>query len=69
MVLSAVNGGQASAMTSIETQRMIGGNMLNGALTAVRGMRKHTRGGAMGESSSGGSMGMASSGGRMKKYC
>jgi hypothetical protein len=71
MVLSSVNGGQASAMTSAETKRMIGGQMLNGALTAVRGMKKHSKGGAMGQASSGGAMGMASSGGArgMSKYC
>lgn len=67
MVLSSVNGQQASAMTSAETKRMIGGQMLNGALTAVRGMRKHHRGMA----SSGGAMGQAPSGGKsgMSKYC
>jgi hypothetical protein len=71
MVLSSVNGQQSSAMTSIETQRMIGGNMLNGALTAIRGMKKHSKGGASGVSSSGGAMGMSSSGGKhgMSKYC
>jgi hypothetical protein len=68
MVLSAVNGSQSSAMTSIETTRKIGGNMCNSALTAVRGMTRGMRGSAMGASSSGGAMGMASSGGRMKKY-
>lgn len=68
MVLSAVNGSQASAMTSIETTRKIGGNMCNSALTAVRGMHRGMKGSAMGASSSGGVMGMASSGGRMKKY-
>lgn len=71
MVLSSVNGQQASAMTSQETSRMIGGQMLNGALTAIRGMRKHHKGGAMGMASSGGAMGSASSGGArgMSKYC
>lgn len=69
MVLSSVNGQQASAMTSQETSRMIGGQMLNGALTAIRGMKKHSRGGMMGTASSGGAMGTASSGGRMSKYC
>ena len=69
MVLSAVNGSQSSAMTSIETTRKIGGNMCNSALTAVRGMHRGMKGSAMGASSSGGVMGMASSGGRMKKYC
>jgi hypothetical protein len=67
MVLSSVNGQQASAMTSAETKRMIGGQMLNGALTAVRGMRKQHKGMA----SSGGAMGQAPSGGKsgMSKYC
>lgn len=74
MVLSSVNGGQASAIHSQEAKRMIGGQMLNGALTAIRGMKKHSRGGASGQASSGGAisggaMGMSSSGGRMKKYC
>ena len=71
MVLSSVNGQQASAMSSQETKRMIGGQMLNSALTAVRGMKKHSKGGAMGMASSGGAMGSASSGGArgMSKYC
>jgi hypothetical protein len=71
MVLSSVNGQQASAMTSQETKRMIGGQMLNGALTAVRGMRKHSKGGAMGMATSGGAMGQATSGAGkgMSKYC
>jgi hypothetical protein len=70
MVLSSVNGQQASAMTSQETSRMIGGNMLNGALTAVKGMRKHLKSHSM-PAHSGGAMGTASSGGRsgMSKYC
>lgn len=68
MVLSSVNGQQASAMTSQETSRMIGGQMLNGALTAVKGMRKHLKSHSM-PAHSGGAMGMASSGGRMGKYC
>jgi len=67
MVLSSVNGQQASAMTSQETKRMIGGQMLNGALTAVRGMMNQRRGMA----SSGGAMGQATSGAGkgMSKYC
>jgi hypothetical protein len=58
-------------MSSQETKRMIGGQMLNSALTAVRGMKKHSKGGAMGMASSGGAMGSASSGGArgMSKYC
>jgi hypothetical protein len=70
MVLSSVNGQQASAMTSQETSRMIGGQMLNGALTAIRGMRKHLKSHSM-PAHSGGAMGTASSGGRsgMSKYC
>jgi hypothetical protein len=67
MVLSSVNGQQASAMTSQETSRMIGGQMLNGALTAVKGMRKHLKSHSM-PAHSGGAMGSASSGGRMGKY-
>ncbi len=63
MVLSAVNGGQASAIHSQEASRMIGGQMLNGALSAVRGMKRHSK------HPSGGAMGTASSGGRMSKYC
>jgi len=70
MVLSSVNGQQASAMTSQETSRMIGGQMLNGALTAIRGMRKHLKSHSM-PAHSGGAMGQASSGGKhgMSKYC
>lgn len=71
MVLSAKSGSQASAMTSAEVARMVGGKMLNGSLTAIKGMRKHTRGGVMsagvmsaGMNPSGG----ASSGGRLKKH-
>ena len=69
MVLSTVSSGQSSAIHSQEASRMIGGQLLNGALTAYKGMRRHTRGGAMGMASSGGAMGSASSGGRMKKFC
>lgn len=70
MVLNSVNGGQASAIHSQEAQRMIGGKLLNGALTAYKGMRRHSKGGAMGSASSGGAMGAVSSGaGRMKKFC
>lgn len=71
MVLSAKSGSQASAMTSAEVARMVGGKMLNGSLTAIKGMRKHTRGGVMSAGvQSGGMMssGGASSGGRLKKH-
>ena len=71
MVLSAKSGHQASAMTSAEVARMVGGRMLNGALTAVKGMRKHTKGGVMsaGMAMSGGAMSAgATSGGRLKKH-
>ena len=72
MVLASKSGSQASAMTSAEVSRMVGGKMLNGALTAIRGMRKHTRGMAMGAGPSSGGMnpsGGVHSGGRLKKYC
>ena len=70
MVLATKAGSQASAMTSAEVARMVGGQMLNGALTAVRGMRKHSLG--MGRSGgvnnlSGGTMGH-SGGGKLKKH-
>jgi hypothetical protein len=67
MVLSAVNSGQASSIHSQEASRMIGGQLLNGALTAYKGMRRHTR--HMGGAVSAGAMGASSSGGRMKKFC
>ncbi|QIG59351.1 putative major capsid protein [Dishui Lake virophage 2] len=68
MVLSAKSGSQASAMTSAEVSRMVGGRMLNGALTAVRGMRKHSR--PVGGVPSGGMAmsGGETSGGRLKKH-
>jgi hypothetical protein len=68
MVLASKSGSQASAMTSAEVTRMVGGKMLNGALTAIRGMRRHSR--AVGGVPSGG-MAMSageSSGGRLKKH-
>ena len=70
MVLSAKSGSQASAMTSAEVARMVGGKMLNGSLTSIKGMRKHTRGGVMsaGFHSGGGSSGGVQSGGRLKKH-
>jgi hypothetical protein len=40
MVLASKSGDQASAMTSSEVARMVGGQMMNRALTAVRGMRR-----------------------------
>ena len=66
MVLSAKSHEQASAMTSMEVKRMVGGSHLNMPLTAMRGMRRKMRGGA---SSGGASSGGASSGGRLKKLC
>lgn len=69
MVLSAVNSGDSSSIHSQEASRMIGGQMLNSALTAVRGMKRHVKSSMPSISHSGGAMGTASSGGRMKKYC
>lgn len=73
MVLSAKSSQQASAMTSMEVCRMTGGNMLNGALTAMGGMMRHTRlgkmAGVMAGASSGGVMAGASSGGKLSKFC
>ena len=66
MVLSAKSHDQASAMTSMEVKRMVGGNHLNMPLTAMKGMRRKMRGSA---SSGGASSGGASSGGRLKKLC
>jgi hypothetical protein len=73
MVLSAKSGSQASSMTSAEVARMVGGKMLNASLTAIKGMRRHTRGGVMsagvpsgGVNSSGGFGN--TSGGRLKKH-
>jgi len=71
MVLASKATQQASAMKSREVKRMVGGNILNTALSAIGSLlgegRRH-KGGAMGVASSGGAMGMASSGGRLKKF-
>jgi hypothetical protein len=68
MVLGAKSGQQASAMTSCEVARMVGGKKMM-PLTAFKGMRKG-HGGMMGAVSSGGMSGAVSSGaGRAKKYC
>lgn len=68
MVLGAKAGQQASAMTSCEVARMVGGKKML-PLTAFKGMRK-AHGGMMGAVSSGGMSGAVSSGaGRAKKYC
>jgi hypothetical protein len=58
-------------MTSAEVARMVGGKMLNASLTAIRGMKKHTRGGVSSGGVSSGGMafsGGASSGGKLKKH-
>ena len=70
MVLSAKSGSQASSMTSSEVARMVGGKMLNASLCAIKGMRRHTRGGVMSAGvPSGGVMSAGvPSGGRLKKH-
>jgi hypothetical protein len=71
MVLASKSGDQASAMTSSEVARMVGGQMMNRALTAVRGMRRiHNAMSGQGARSGGGptSGGMAPSGGRLSKH-
>lgn len=68
MVLGAKSAGQASAMTEAETERMIGGQMLNRPLSAMRRfgyMRRHRAEG--GVTSGGVTSGGVSSGGRLKK--
>jgi len=70
MVLSAKSTKSQSTMGSQEHARMIGGNMLNGALSSMRSMRKARLGRVMGgETSGGATSGGASSGGRMRKLC
>jgi hypothetical protein len=71
MVLSAKSSDQASAMTSMEVKRMVGGNTNNMPLTTMKAMRMmkmmpRTSGGV---SSGGVSSGGASSGGRLRKMC
>jgi hypothetical protein len=70
MVLSAKATQQADAFHSQEIKRMTGGRMLDGALTAMKGMRRHMKGaGGSGGASSGG---MGVSGGaksRLSKMC
>jgi hypothetical protein len=76
MVLGAKSHQQASAMTSMEVARMVGGKKML-PLTAFKGLAKRggmsgavSSGGIMGSQSSGGIMGSQSSGGRhAKKYC
>jgi hypothetical protein len=73
MVLGAKSGHQASAMTSLEVARMVGGKKMM-PLSAYKGMMKacgmRRMGGVDGSQSSGGVMGSQSSGGmRAKKYC
>jgi hypothetical protein len=68
MVLSAKSGQQASAMHSAEVERMVGGQMLNRALSGMRRFGYARRHRAEGGVSSGGvSSGGVSSGGRLKK--
>ena len=70
MVLSAKSTKSQSTMGSQEHARMIGGNMLNGALSSMRSMRKARLGRVMGgETSGGATSGGATSGGRMRKLC
>jgi hypothetical protein len=69
MVLGAKSHQQASAMTSMEVARMIGGKKLT-PLTAYKGIAKRMGMGMSGAVSSGGMSGAVSSGGRhAKKYC
>lgn len=67
MVLSSKSGGQADAMHSAEVARMIGGQMLNTPLSAMRrfGYARRMRPASMGGVASGG----VQSGGRLKKMC
>jgi hypothetical protein len=68
MVLSAKSGGQADAMHSAECARMIGGQMLNAPLSAMRrfGYARRMRPASM---SGGVPSGGVQSGGRLKKMC
>lgn len=72
MVLASKANQQASAMKSREVKRMVGGNLLNTALSAIGsllGEGRHHKGGSMGMTQSGG-VGMSAnvSGGRLKKF-
>jgi hypothetical protein len=69
MVLSAKSSDQASAMTSMEVKRMVGGNSSNMPLTAMKAMRMMKMMPRAGVSSGGVSSGGASSGGRLRKMC
>lgn len=68
MVLSSKSGGQADAMHSAECARMIGGQMLNTPLSAMRrfGYARRMRPASM---SGGVPSGGVQSGGRLKKMC
>jgi len=68
MVLSAKSSGQADAMHSAECARMIGGQMLNAPLSAMRrfGYARRMRPASM---SGGVPSGGVQSGGRLKKMC
>lgn len=68
MVLSSKSGGQADAMHSAEVARMIGGQMLNAPLSAMRrfGYARRMRPASM---SGGVPSGGVHSGGRLKKMC
>jgi hypothetical protein len=68
MVLSAKSSGQADAIHSAECARMIGGQMLNSPLSAMRrfGYARRMRPASV---SAGVSSGGVSSGGRLKKMC
>lgn len=75
MVLSAKSSGQASAMTSKEVSRMVGGRMLDmnaiavGRMRGRHGMRPMGIGGHSSGGHMAGALAGASSGGRLKKMC
>lgn len=70
MVLSAKATQQADAFHSQEIKRMTGGRMLDGALTAMKGMRRHIKGaGGSGGASSGGAGVSGGARSRLSKMC
>jgi len=70
MVLSAKATQQADAFHSQEIKRMTGGRMLDGALTAMKGMRRHMKGAASsGGASSGGAGVSGGAKSRLSKMC
>jgi hypothetical protein len=71
MVLSSKSGGQADAMHSAEVARMIGGQMLNAPLSAMRrfGYARRMRPMSGGVPSGGVRSGGETSGGRLRKMC